>query len=239
MGARAVDGRAFVEERSRDAARLAARARVFAEHPSRVAISGGSSEADEAAGWLGSNGWADAARRTGPDLLLVRRADQRLVGISVAFPSGWSPEDALGREVHEVHAIVPGLNADLGARIRRFLAELPEGRAFARDNWGLARGDALDRHPRHALPRIEGDEPFAELFLRVEEQAFIGLRHAILFAVHPVHHALDHDAELRALLANALATMPADVATYKGLSAHAILAERLARAPDPEIPEPP
>jgi hypothetical protein len=244
MGTRRIDGTTWLRERSGDATRRIAKTQVFAGDPARVQVWGDAKEAHvasaadllERALGIPSRAertplarWADAANATGPDLLLVRTSDLRLDAIAVAFPSGWSPEDALGRTTPAIHAAVPGLEPSLGRAIDRFLHALGADDAYARSNWGLVAGDALDRHPDAALPAVRGNEPLAMLNLRVEEQAFLGLglggsavsSEALLFGVHVVHYdleALSARVDLRKRLADALESMPEDVARYKGLA---------------------
>lgn len=166
------------------------------------------------------------AARWEPDFLLLKpdaAGDFRLVGGAVCFPSSWIPAEKLGLTIDEIHAPVPTVNAELGARIRTFLSRLPPGAVFERENWGLAAVPEMNMHPHRKLPRLTAETPLAEVSLRLEEQAFYALPESrgVLFlirlTVHPLA-ALLADLEIRAGFARQLATMPEEIAAYKGLA---------------------
>ncbi len=161
-----------------------------------------------------------------PDFLLLTRDGEefRFVGGAVCFPSGWDPVEKLGRTVMEIHGPVPGLNAALGARIGKFLGGLQAGQVFERENWGLAATGALDLHPEVEAPRLRTGTPDSAVWFRLEEQAFVGVPggELLLFLIHVRTWPL-----LEVLAATGsgvdfdrmLASMPAAVAEYKGLTA--------------------
>lgn len=233
MGLRALDdlGGFLRAHRDPPAAELARR-QVFEAHPGRCGFAPGVDEAaslrpivELASRTLGRELPArlpDLSLGLGVDLMEIARADLRLVAIAVAFPSGWAPEDALGRETGAIHAIVPGLEPALGASIARFLEGLAPGRAYERTNVGLSLGDALDRHPRAGAPRIEADSDLGSLHLRIEHQAFVGLDDAhLLFLVAIRHELLEPllaHGEARRSLRDFFASMPDEVARYKGVA---------------------
>ena len=161
-----------------------------------------------------------------PDFLLLKLEDDgeiRLRGGCLCFPSAWRLGDKLGQPLASIHAPVPGLNADLGAGIHKFLANLKPGLASLRHNWGLARTPELNQHPDRNLPRLDAGVAAAEVWLRVEHQALVALPAArgILFGIRIVHHPL---AEVRADVAacaglrRALTMMPEALAVYKGIA---------------------
>lgn len=167
------------------------------------------------------------AARWEPDLLLLNRdaaGEFRLAGGAVCFPSFWNPAEKLGRPVDEIHAPVPTLNVELGPRIRTFLARLPAGVVFERENWGLAAGSEASMHPQRGRPRLETDTPLDGVWLRLEEQMFralpqsSGVLFLIRLTVHPLRAVLA-EPSVRVGFLRLLATMPEEVAAYKGLSA--------------------
>ena len=167
-----------------------------------------------------------------PDFVLLRSLGDgmRMVGGAVCFPSGWDPMEKLCGTVGFIHGPVPGLNEALGARIDRFLGGLQAGDVLERDNWGLAATGRLDLHPDGGAPRIRGDERADGLWFRLEEQAFVGLGEGmVLFLIHVRTWRLD---EFMAATGcgdapwHMVASMSAEVATYKGLAA---VRERLLR----------
>ncbi len=172
-----------------------------------------------------------------PDFVLLQRhgaEEFRMVGGAVCFPSAWAPEEKLGCSVETIHAPVPTLNPELGARIRTFLAKLPAGVVFERENWGLAAVAERNLHPSRPLPRLGADADPASTWLRVEHQAFRALPRSagLLFVIHLTVHPLGEvlaDAAVNEAFRNQLSTMPAAIADYKGLrTARAALLRRTA-----------
>jgi hypothetical protein len=168
----------------------------------------------------------ELARRWAPDFLLLRRGSDstfRLVGGGVCFPSSWALQDKLGLPVAEVHGVVPGLNAALGRQIDRFLEGLAPGAAWERENWGLSRDAELNHHPRRRLPRLDASVTLDTAWLRIEHQAFVrlprtgGVLFGIRLSLHPLRAVAATPLAAQGL-ARALATMPIEVARYKGLS---------------------
>jgi hypothetical protein len=212
--------------------RLAERARWLAEAPARHAFSSPAAspllaalttrlglDADTSIAALGAC-WE-------PDCLLLApdgAGEMRFTGGAVCFPSAWAPEEKFGRPVAEIHAPVPGLNTQLGGRIRDYLARVPAGVVGERENWGLAATDALNLHPALAPPRPGPDARLETTWLRVERQAFLPLPEAggLAFLIGIELERLDElarDAVAAAGLARHLASLPADMAAYKGLAA--------------------
>jgi len=158
-----------------------------------------------------------------PDFVLLRRAEEefRFVGGSVCFPSAWDPVEKVGLTVTEVHGPVPGLNPELGTRIRRFLNGLRPGQVFERQNWSLAATGALDLHPGNAFPRIARDTPMEAVWFRLEEQAFVAFEEgrSLLFLIHvrtwPMTEVLEATGATVAF-ERMIRSMSPEVARYKG-----------------------
>lgn len=163
-----------------------------------------------------------------PDFLLLARDSEgefRLEAGALCFPTAWALEDKLGETVDWIHGPVPGLNAAIGPAISRVLAGLADHGPLERLNWGLAATPELNLHPALARPRPPADCTLETIWLRIEHQLLAPLPTpeggGILFAIRmelvPLHEVLTSD-EIRRDFARTLATMPADVAAYKGLA---------------------
>ena len=179
-------------------------------------------------GWTGNNlaGAADAGNMLEPDWLTLSPAADGVLRVSagaVCFPSGWSLPEKAGLRVSEIHGVVPALNDSLAGRIDMFLSRLITGAAWERENWGLSAHAVLDHHPRHRLPALTAEAALEASWLRLEQQLFSRLPGGgVLFAIRVSSHRLDELCALPGIagrLARALATMPEDVASYKGLAA--------------------
>ncbi len=161
-----------------------------------------------------------------PDFLLLRRNDEGefcFVGGCVCFPSSWAPEEKIGLPLTAIHAAVPGLNPQIGARIRTFFDRLPPEGVFERSNWSLAATPELNLHPALNRPRLGPTARLAQTYLRVERQAFIrlpeheGLLFLIRLELHPLAEVVQ-DAEIRDAFVAHFSSLPNPLASYKGLA---------------------
>jgi hypothetical protein len=155
------------------------------------------------------------------DLAIVSVRDGRnwLSYLHVCIPSGWRPEDKIGKSFDAIHAPVPGREM---TRIREssqsiLEAKLANPRVEERFVWGLQTEPSLDRHPdRSRRPDFAG-----ELWLRVERQVLVPLRpvSAFLFVIRPYVHPVAElaPAEVRQL-ESAVESMSAELAEYKEIA---------------------
>ncbi|NNC89626.1 MAG: DUF3445 domain-containing protein [Akkermansiaceae bacterium] len=168
----------------------------------------------------GSRSLLELARRWEPDILLVDAETVTVAAGCVCFPSSWSLQSAAGKRVHEVHGLVPRLNAQIGGKIDRFLSRLQPGKAYRRENWGVTRSPERNYHPDLGRPRLDATVTLGELFLRVEQQVFTSLPGGVLMGIRietcPLAD-LAADPEAWNAFAEKVRTMPDDVAVYKGM----------------------
>jgi hypothetical protein len=155
-------------------------------------------------------------------LLLPDGKNVKLVAGVVCFPSSWSLEEKIGRPIQEIHAVVPGLNSNLGNPIQNFLLKLKGGFSWNRTNWGLSRSGDRNQHPALGMKSMDEEIELKEIFFRVEEQSLVlmpksgGIIFGIRLKIIPLSDFKSEEvARLR--LINALQTMPDDMARYKGL----------------------
>lgn len=163
-----------------------------------------------------------------PDFLLLSpdgAGEMIFRGGCVCFPTGWAPEEKLGRPVTAIHAPAPTLNDTLGRRIQGYLARVPAGVVGERENWGLAATAERNLHPALDRPRLTPPAALETTWLRIERQAFVPLpgTGGVAFLIRIETERLDRlagdEPAAAAALAAALASMPAEIAAYKGLAA--------------------
>ncbi len=159
-------------------------------------------------------------QREGPNL---EEPNHRLAAGCVCFPSSWSLASKHGLTLDQTHAIVPGLNPDLGRSINRFLTRLTPDEAWCRTNWGLSTSSELNQDPWRQLPRLTRGADPSSLWLRVEHQALVALPEAngVLFAIRIESVPLTTVAAIaiaRTGLQHALQVMPPALADYKGIT---------------------
>jgi dimethylamine monooxygenase subunit A len=155
------------------------------------------------------------------DIAIVRRTPERgdwNAAMHVSFPSRWAPEEKVGQSYAATHAPVPG--TERSQENAESLVELICTRGpFVRFTWGLATTDALDLHPRHAVPDFDG----TKLWFRVERQTLWPLPevNAALFAIR-VHlyeaESVRSDETKRLAILSALNSMSIESRVYKGLA---------------------
>jgi hypothetical protein len=167
---------------------------------------------------------AELGRGWEPDFVLLDEALHVQAGC-VCFPSFWSLPEKLGQAIGLVHAPVPGLNAEVGPKIRVFLERLKPGEIWERWNWGLAATPERNCHPVMQRPRLDAAATLATTWFRVEHQALVRLPEtgAILFGIRIHSSTLEAEAaaspEFAPALKRLLETMPGAVLDYKGLAA--------------------
>jgi hypothetical protein len=234
MGLRVGGARAFFSATGNSVELLAERGRWLNEEPEKyeAALPEGLALVEEAAelavGW-GTQVKAEVGalgRVWEPDFVLLREGEDgafRVVAGAVCFPTSWALRDKLGHSLAETHGPVPGLNAAIGARIDMALARLAPDAAWERENWGLARDAERNHHPARPRPRLDETITPQEVWLRVERQCLVKLPRTggVLFGIRlvllPFAQVLAEPAAADGLR-RALASMPGEVAAYKGLA---------------------
>ena len=254
MGLRPGDATAFFAPSAGGDSLLKHRSAALAAHPHRhvAALDGAlpmiEEAADQMAGWSGTTRTCatsdplavciEAGRTIEPDWVLLSpdvSMNHPVVAGVVCFPSSWSLPEKTGLPIGDVHQPAPTVNASLGRSIDSFLNRLNPGEAWQRENWGLSADDALDHHPDITVLPLTGQATLATTWLRLESQLLTRLPKtlAILFGIRVTTHRLDTLAAIPGLasrIARALRTMPADIASYKGLErCRNALGEALAR----------
>lgn len=166
-----------------------------------------------------------AGRQFEPDVVLLSRDRDgvfRVSGGVVVFPSHWSLPEKIGLTLLEVHGVVPGLNAAIGPAIDKYLDKIKPGFAAGRPNWGLAATDAWNLHPSANAPKLVKGLRADQMWLRIERQILTPLPNSgdMLFGIRIERVRLDEalsDPEVRRRFHRTIATMPREVADYKGL----------------------
>jgi hypothetical protein len=160
-----------------------------------------------------------------PDFVLLRRdaaGQMVVVGGCVCFPTNWRLTDKLNEPVGEVHEIVPGLNANIGAPIDNFLSRMKPG-CWERSNWGMARSDQRNQHPDLHLLGLSADTIIDDVWLRIEDQALVPLPEVagVLFGIRVRHVQLGEVIQnpiARERLRTAIETMSPEMMAYKNLT---------------------
>jgi hypothetical protein len=235
MGLRTGDARSFFAPTPERLEILADRGRCLDESPADYAVlaDAGRPLLDETRLFAVESGALDAAanceletlgRALEPDFVLLAPSPDGpiVVGGVVCFPSSWALPEKIGRTLHETHGPVPALNPQLGERIRSALDRLPPGSAWERENWGLSRDGERNQHPKRNKRRLDETVEPDEVWLRLERQILYrhpqtgGILFGIRLEITPLRDLVESEGA-RAGLRRSLETMPAEIASYKGL----------------------
>ncbi|MBT8045279.1 MAG: DUF3445 domain-containing protein [Verrucomicrobiae bacterium] len=212
---------------------LAERQRRIHNHPDRyVAVSSAGHKLVESV-WELALGWGqvvepvDAVRDLAnlscqweADLLILDQQTMTFAAGAVCFPSSWSLEKRIGQTIDDVHAVVPGLNPQIGKMITRYLSALRPGKTSRRENWSVTRSPELDYHPALQRQKLDQTVTMDELSLRVEHQLFTGISAGVLMGLRVEAIPIKILAQDRAVwnaVAEKIRTMPDEVADYKAM----------------------
>jgi hypothetical protein len=110
------------------------------------------------------------------DLAVLDLASASVPWMCVCVPSGWAPEEKVGRTLADMHAPVADSSA-LSDRWHHLAALVTAGQAWERQVWTISPSSRFDQHPhrRTPAPWPDTDDPqqFAGLcYLRSEHQTF-------------------------------------------------------------------
>ena len=168
----------------------------------------------------GNRDLTSLARQWEPDLLFLDHESMAFAAACVCMPSSWDPSRAVGKTLHEVHGEVSRLNSQIGGKIDRFLRQLKPGKSYCRENWGFTRSAELNYHPELRRRRLDETVTMKEIFLRVEQQIFMGVPGGVVMGLRirrcPLSD-LASDSSAWHAAGEKLRTMPDDVASYKGI----------------------
>ena len=155
------------------------------------------------------------------DFAVLHRAQagaDRALLVHACFPSGWRPEQVIGRSFAEIHGRIPAFDA-----VRRKSPSLVEAMLtrgpYVRFVWTISADDELDHHPEQGR-----QSPWSQAtprgFLRVERQTSVPLPEcsASVFLIRTYLYGFDElSAEQRDTLAQALTLLPPEILRYKRL----------------------
>jgi hypothetical protein len=216
---------------------LAEKARVLAAFPERDAhVIGSEAEqrsVDAAHGWLArtlaaeglsraaSAPLAELGRELVEDFAILQRdasGADRVLYLHACFPSGWRPEQVLGRSFQQIHQRIPTI-ASVLAKSRSLVDAMIERGPYLRFVWTIAADDELDHHPEQGRRAPWSPAP-TRAFLRVERQTTVPLPEAdaSVFLIRTYLYGFEQlSPEQRADLRRALELMPPELRQYKRL----------------------
>ena len=140
------------------------------------------------------------------------------IGVYVAMPSDWRPERTLGARFAEIHGPVPRF-ANTAEQAKAMVASMVDRGPYVRFVWTVCADDHLDHHPERGRRTVWPEA--TQAWLRVERQVTVPFPDvdASLFLIRTYLYPFSSLSSVeRHTLREAIASMPADVARYKGLA---------------------
>ena len=109
-------------------------------------------------------GLANIAKNVDEDFFILLPHDQsnpeggyyRLEAYSACFPSGFKPQEKLGKSLAGIHGPVPGYKEKLQRSMDRFFSRLEAGKCVKRVNWSITVDEELYSNFDKSTPAMEG-----------------------------------------------------------------------------------
>lgn len=147
--------------------------------------------------------------------LAIQRIDEQtdwLAAAHVCFPSGWLPEDKIGKPLSEIHAPIPGMNLKNSRKLAETMCQTGP---FERFVWGVKFSKDINGHPSRPQPQFDIKNPIT--WIKVERQITVPFseHNAGLFVLKQMIIP-DYEIDKPALL-NSLLNMSPEQRQYKNI----------------------
>ena len=158
--------------------------------------------------------FSNIAMQIQEDIAIHRLGDDRdwLAATHICFPSGWLPDEKIGRSFSEIHEPIPGFNLKTS---RKMVEAMVYNGPFERFVWSPVFEDRINFHPSTPKKKFDPSNPC--VFVKVERQLTIGFpeHRASLFVMRQFLIRDDID---KLALAESLKSMTQEQRVYKGIS---------------------
>lgn len=157
--------------------------------------------------------FSNIAMQIQEDISIHRATEDRdwLAATHICFPSGWLPDEKIGKSFAEIHAPIPGFNLKTS---RKMVDAMIHHGPFDRFVWSPVFEDRINFHPRTPKKKFDPNNPC--VFVKVERQLTIGFpeHNASLFVMRQF---LIRDEIDKIALAESLSNMTEEQRIYKGI----------------------
>lgn len=135
-----------------------------------------------------------------------------LAAAHICFPSGWLPEEKIGKSFHEIHEPIPGMRLN---NSRKLVEAMIHSSPYERYVWSVIFEDRINSHPRFPKKKFDPTNPV--LFVKYERQVIIGFPEcsAALFII--CQHLIPEDKIHKPTLKKALESMTKEQRIYKSI----------------------
>lgn len=158
---------------------------------------------------LKSENYFEIAKEIDEDLIIhtFNNVKDYVSSIHVCLPSGWKPEEKIGKTFREIHEHVP-MNLDNSEK----LAKAIMNGIFERFVWSIVFEEKYNYHPQYQKKAFDIENP--EIFVKIERQVTVGFGNFCLFILRQ-YLIKDFD---RISLYNSLKNMNEKEKEYKDLN---------------------
>lgn len=126
----------------------------------------------------------------------------------ICFPSGWRPEEKIGKSFQEIHSPVPGIKVN-----RKLVESLVNYGPFERYVWGVIFEETINGHPNYL--RKEFKDKF---WIKIERQVVVGFPEHSIFLFVIRQHLFKEEEIDKKILFNSLSKMNDMEKEYKGIN---------------------
>lgn len=142
----------------------------------------------------------------------VTKTKDWLAACHICFPSGWKPEEKIGKSFDEIHEPIPGMNLKNSKSIARSMVY---NGPFVRFVWGLCYAKKLSTHPSIPYPKFDPKNP--KVFIKIERQVTYGFPEVecTLFVIR--QEIIEEEIDYKSLYKTCLG-MTEDQRRYKSIS---------------------
>ena len=156
----------------------------------------------------------DIGLRLEEDVAVMK--DGKLSAICFCFPSGFSPDEIVGKSFYQIHEPVPESERLRKSSDNITTAMSREGSKYRRYVWTLSSLSSLSQHPRYERPIPESID---DIYFRTEVQTTVGMGNNIsLFFVRVEMTPLNQICvEHKEIIRESINSMSDSILEYKGL----------------------
>ncbi|MDB4679644.1 MAG: DUF3445 domain-containing protein [Planctomycetaceae bacterium] len=162
-----------------------------------------------------ANSLKELAPLIAEDFVIHRQKDGRdfMSFGAVMLPTGWRPDEMIGKSFREIHSPIPGMNLNQSESL---VDAMIHSGPFERYVWGVRFSDRLNDHPDQASVRWNDQQP--QICIKLERQVTVGFpaHSALLFLIRQStipQYEIDKPA-----LRKTLRSMSEDQLKYKGIN---------------------
>jgi hypothetical protein len=101
----------------------------------------------------------------------IKQNKDWLAACHICFPSGWLPEEKIGKDFKDIHSVIPGMNLSNSSSLARSMVF---NGPFVRFVWSVVYERKINSHPSIKLNRFDINNP--KIWIKIERQITYGFK---------------------------------------------------------------